>query len=209
MVDLFVTNMPGARLGRRPPGSPSGSGIAGQASRPPTPPTDTPPTDITGTPSDRRHDRAGGRAADRLVDVADYLRVRGSVTIPRDEFSWRFSRSSGPGGQSVNTADSRVELSWDVARSRALSPTLRERALRRLAHRLVDGVLTVSASEHRAQLQNRRAAETRLAALLDEALAPPPPRRKPTRPSRAAVQARIDAKRRRGEVKRRRRSVEE
>lgn len=141
--------------------------------------------------------------------MAEYLRVRRSVAIPRGELSWRFSRSSGPGGQSVNTADSRVELSWDLARSRALPPALKERALARLAQRLVDGVLTVTASEHRAQLQNRRAAESRLAALLADALAPPPPRRKPTRPSRGAVQARLDAKRRRGETKRHRRSIED
>jgi ribosome-associated protein len=141
--------------------------------------------------------------------VSEPLHVRGAVAIPRAELSWRFSRSGGPGGQSVNTADSRVELSWDVARSAALSPALRERALSRLAGRLVDGVLTVAASEHRAQLQNRRAAEARLAALLSEALAPPPPRRRPTRPSRGAVQARISSKKRRGELKRGRRAQDD
>jgi ribosome-associated protein len=141
--------------------------------------------------------------------VGDYLVVRRSVEIPRRELSWRFSRSSGPGGQSVNTADSRVELSWDAANSQALPRPLKDRALQRLADRLVDGVLTVTASEHRSQLQNRRSAEAKLAALVDSAIAPPPPRRKPTRPSRGAVQARLDAKRRRGEVKRRRRSIED
>jgi ribosome-associated protein len=141
--------------------------------------------------------------------VGDYLALRRSIQIPRGELSWRFSRSSGPGGQSVNTADSRVELSWDLANSPALPRPLKDRALQRLAHRLVDGVLTVTASEHRSQLQNRRAAEARLAALLDDAIAPPPPRRKPTRPSRGAVQARLDAKRRRSEVKQRRRSIED
>jgi ribosome-associated protein len=141
--------------------------------------------------------------------VGDYLVVKRSIEIPRRELSWRFSRSSGPGGQSVNTADSRVELSWDAVRSQALPRPLRDRALRHLADRLVDGVLTVTASEHRSQLQNRRTAEAKLAALLEEATAPPPPRRKPTRPSRGAVQARLDAKRRRGEIKRRRRSVED
>jgi ribosome-associated protein len=139
--------------------------------------------------------------------VGDYLVVKRSVEIPRRELSWRFSRSSGPGGQSVNTADSRVELSWDAANSRALPPPLKDRVLHRLADRLVDGVLTVTASEHRSQLQNRRSAEAKLAALIERAVAPPPPRRKPTRPSRSAVQARLDAKRRRSEVKRRRRSI--
>lgn len=141
--------------------------------------------------------------------MGDYLVVKRSIEIPRRELSWRFSRASGPGGQSVNTADSRVELSWDAERSQALPRPLKDRALRRLADRLVNGVLTVTAAEHRSQLQNRRTAEAKLAALIEEATAPPPPRRKPTRPSRGAVQARLDAKRRRSEIKRRRRSVED
>jgi ribosome-associated protein len=141
--------------------------------------------------------------------VTEPLRVRGSITIPRGELAWRFSRSSGPGGQSVNTADSRVELSWDLANTGALAPSLRDRALQRLEHRLVDGVLTVTASEHRAQLQNRRAAEARLAALVAEAIAAPPPRRRATRPSRGAVEARLDAKRRRSSIKRNRRTAED
>ena len=108
------------------------------------------------------------------------LRIRGSVVVPEAELYWRFSRSSGPGGQSVNTADSRVELSWDLENSAALSPVLKERARERLAGRLVDGVVTVAASEHRSQYRNRLAAEERLAALLAEAIAPPPrPRRSP------------------------------
>jgi ribosome-associated protein len=106
------------------------------------------------------------------------LHVRGSVVIPEDELSWRFSRSSGPGGQSVNTTDSRVELSYDVAASTALGPVLKARAQERLAGRLTNGILTVSASEHRSQLRNREAAERRLVHVLREAIAPPPrPRR--------------------------------
>jgi ribosome-associated protein len=137
--------------------------------------------------------------------MADDLRVNDRVAIPRAELAWRFSRSSGPGGQGVNTADSRVELSWDLARSHALPPLLRERALERLANRLVDGVLTIAASEHRAQLRNRDAAEARLAALVAKAVAAPPKPRRPTRPGRAAVERRIASKKRRGETKRRRR----
>jgi ribosome-associated protein len=133
------------------------------------------------------------------------LPVRGTVSIPARELAWRFSRSSGPGGQSVNTADSRVELSYDVANSSALGPTLRARALERLADRLVDGVLTVTASEHRSQLRNREAAESRLVALLDAALAPPPRARRPTRPSRAARARRVEQKRRHSQTKRLRR----
>ena len=133
------------------------------------------------------------------------LRVTARLVIPEAELSWRFSRSGGPGGQSVNTADSRAELSVDVARTSALGPTLRARALERLAGRLVDGVLTVAASEHRSQLRNREAAEERLAGLLREAVAPPPPKRRPTTPSRAARERRLEDKRRRAEVKRMRR----
>ena len=133
------------------------------------------------------------------------LRVNDSVVVPENELHWRFSRSSGPGGQGVNTTDSRVELSFDVANTTALSDFLRTRALQRLAGRLVDGVITVAASEHRAQLRNREAALARLAQILREAIAPPPPKRRPTKPGRGAVERRISAKKRRGEVKRGRR----
>ena len=133
------------------------------------------------------------------------LTVTGSLTIPRGELEWRFSRSGGPGGQSVNTADSRVELRFDLAATTAIPEPLKGRALQRLAERLSDGVLTVTASEHRSQLDNRRAAATRLVALLVEAIAPPARPRRPTRPSRAAVQARLDSKRRRADLKRQRR----
>lgn len=137
------------------------------------------------------------------------LRLRGSVVIPEAELRWRFSRSSGPGGQSVNTTDSRVELSYDVAASAALGPTLKARALRRLGARLADGVITVSASEHRSQLRNRKAAEVRLARLLDQAIAPPPRVRRPTKPGRGSVERRLAGKRRRGETKRLRRATED
>lgn len=129
------------------------------------------------------------------------IQVRGAV-IQAEELSWRFSRSSGPGGQSVNTTDSRAEVSYNLAASDALGPALKERALRALAGRLVDGVITVSASEHRSQLRNRQAAASRLAALLVAATAPPPAARRPTRPSRAARERRLAAKQRRSQIKR-------
>ena len=135
----------------------------------------------------------------------DGLRITRAVVVPDRELSERFSRSSGPGGQGVNTTDSRVELSFDVARSPSLPETTRTRMLSRLDSRLVDGVVTVTASEHRAQLANRRAARERLAALLTEAAAPPPRKRRPTRPSRAANQRRLDSKKHRSETKRARR----
>jgi ribosome-associated protein len=133
------------------------------------------------------------------------LQIRGSVVVPEAELSWRFSRSSGPGGQGVNTTDSRVELSFDLARTTALSPTQRARAAERLGPRLVDGVLTVAASEHRSQLRNREAAQARLAATLAEAIAPPPRARRKTKPSKGAVERRIAGKKRRAETKRLRR----
>ena len=126
--------------------------------------------------------------------------VRG-LEIPDRELSWRFSRSSGPGGQSVNTADSRVELSFDVRRSAVLPDVLRERMLARLAHRLVDGVLTVAASEYRSQHRNREAARARLADLLTEAGAPPARPRRPTKPTRGSQERRLAGKKRRGDTK--------
>jgi ribosome-associated protein len=130
--------------------------------------------------------------------------VRG-VTIPAEELAWRFSRSPGPGGQSVNTSDTRVELSYDLAASDALAPLLKEGALRALAGRLVGGVITVTAAEYRSQLRNREAAAARLAELLTEATAPPPRPRRPTKPSRAAVERRLADKQRRAQTKRLRR----
>lgn len=127
------------------------------------------------------------------------------LTIPESELSWRFSRSSGPGGQGVNTADSRVELIWDTAASSVLSPLQRERLLGRLQGRLVGGVLTIAASEHRAQLRNRDAARARLAAVVAEALRPPPQGRRPTTPSRGSKERRLKAKQRRTDIKRLRR----
>lgn len=133
------------------------------------------------------------------------LRVSAALTIPESELSWRFSRSSGPGGQGVNTADSRVELVWDAARSAVLSPVQRERLTERLRGRLVGGVLTVAASEHRAQLRNREAARERLASLVADAVRPPAPPRRATKPSRGSTERRLTAKRRRTDVKQMRR----
>jgi ribosome-associated protein len=139
----------------------------------------------------------------------DDLQITASVAIPRSELAWRFSRSGGPGGQGVNTADSRAELRFDLAGTEAVPPHLKARALDRLAARLVDGVVVITASEHRSQLQNRKAAEARLVALLAEAMAPPAKARRATRPSRGAVQARLESKRRRSQTKRLRRSPPE
>ena len=133
------------------------------------------------------------------------VRVTAGLVIPASELSWRFSRSSGPGGQGVNTADSRVELMWDAASSAALSSVQRERLMERLSGRLVDGVLTIAASEHRNQLRNRDAARARLAALVAEAVRPPAPPRRATKPTRGSKERRSQAKQRRTDVKKMRR----
>ncbi len=132
----------------------------------------------------------------------DDLVVRRSFVIPQSELVWKFSRSSGPGGQGVNTTDSKAQLTFDVARSPSLSGPLRARALERLGTRLVDGTLTITASEQRSQLQNRRAAERRLVEALQAATMPPPRKRRPTKPSKASVDRRIKEKKSRGMTKR-------
>ena len=132
---------------------------------------------------------------------ADALRITDGVVIEQREITWRFSRASGPGGQGVNTTDSRVELSWTLEESAALSERLKDRVRGRLGGRLRDGAITVVASEQRSQRQNRQAALRRFSRLLASALAPPPKRRRPSRPSRSAVERRLAAKRRRGQVK--------
>lgn len=124
------------------------------------------------------------------------LIVRGH-TIPESDLSWRFSRSSGPGGQGVNTADSRVQLTFDLAGSDSFPDAMKQRMVARLGAEVV-----VVASEHRAQLLNRRAAAARLARLLEDAMRPPPARRVPTKPSKGSQQRRVGDKRRRGETKR-------
>ena len=141
--------------------------------------------------------------------MGESLRVTRSVSIPEGELRWRFSRSSGPGGQGVNTADSRVELSYDVANSPALGPVQRARVMQRLSGRLAGGVLTVTVSEQRSQLQNRNIALKRMAAILAKALASPPPKRRPTKPTRGANERRLGEKKRRGEIKRLRRSTDD
>lgn len=137
------------------------------------------------------------------------LRVSRSVVIPESELRWRFSHASGPGGQGVNTADSRVELRLDVARCVGLGPVQRARALERLGSRLSGGVLTVRASSRRSQLQNREAARERLASILAAAIAPPPPARRATRPTKASKERRLADKRRRATTKRLRRPDED
>ncbi len=126
------------------------------------------------------------------------------LRVPAAELVEHFSHASGPGGQGVNTADSRVQLSLDLATTTALDDAQRERALEHMAARLAGSVLTITAAEQRSQLRNRTAARQRLAALLREAVAPPVPRRA-TKPTRGSQRRRLDGKRRRGDIKRARR----
>ncbi len=119
------------------------------------------------------------------------------LVVPSDEIVEQFSRSSGPGGQSVNTSDSRVEIAFDVAGSSSLTEAMRERALGNLG----SGRITVTASEHRSQHRNRVAARQRLADRLRAALAPPPLPRVPTKPTKGSQRRRVEGKRRRSRVK--------
>lgn len=127
--------------------------------------------------------------------------LRRGLVVPAAELEERFTRASGPGGQGVNTTDSRVELWWDPSTSTVLTDTQRERAETGLRAYLVRGRVRVVAAEHRSQRRNRKAARQRLAELLREALAPPPPPRRATRPTRGSQRRRLDAKRRRSQIK--------
>ena len=141
--------------------------------------------------------------------MSDDVRVTPSFVIPSNELEFRASRSSGPGGQGVNTTSSRIELRWDVAGSRAPDAAQRELLLARLSHRLTeDGVLILHGSEHRSQHRNREAVIARLRTIVGEAILPPTPRRA-TRPTRASIRRRIDEKRARARTKGLRRPPED
>jgi len=129
------------------------------------------------------------------------------ITVPESEITWRFSRSSGPGGQSVNTTDSRVELLWSLPGTSVLTEEQKALATARLRGRLVDGTITIAASRYKSQHLNREDAKVRLESLLAKALIPPRKRR-PTKPSRAARQRRLDEKKQRGVTKRLRQKPE-
>ena len=132
------------------------------------------------------------------------LFVSPSLTIPGSELGWRFSRSSGPGGQHVNTSDSRVQLSWSIADSAVLSEAQREQLVSRLGRRLTAGRLTVTVSAQRSQLRNRETALEHLGELVRDALAPPRPLRRATRPTRGSVRRHLAGKKRRSETKQQR-----
>ncbi|MCY0903855.1 alternative ribosome rescue aminoacyl-tRNA hydrolase ArfB [Arthrobacter sp. H14-L1] len=132
------------------------------------------------------------------------LDVSPALTIPAAELGWRFSRSSKPGGQHVNTSDSRVELSWNIADSPVLSEEQRMMLLARLGRRLIGGVITVAASERRSQLRNREIAVGKLAELISAGLAPDAAQRRPTKPTRSSRRRHLAAKQQRSATKRQR-----
>lgn len=123
------------------------------------------------------------------------------IAVPEREMTWRFSRSSGPGGQSVNTTDSRVELVWRLTDTTALTDEQKALATTRLRGRLVNGSITIAASQYKSQHRNREDAKVRLESLLAKALIPPRPRNA-TKPSKGARQRRLDDKKQRGATKR-------
>lgn len=122
------------------------------------------------------------------------------LPLPESEMTWRFSRSSGAGGQHVNTTDTRVELIWSLSDTTVLSPAQKELAATRLSNRLVDGTITVVSSQYRSQHRNREAARVRLEELVTQAIIPPRTRHR-TKPTRGSKQRRLDAKKRRSSIK--------
>lgn len=133
------------------------------------------------------------------------LEVSSALVIPASELVWRFSRSSGPGGQHVNTSDSRVQLTWNVSESMVLGDDRRERILQALGRRMVAGAITVTVSQERSQLRNREIALAALGDLVREALAPPGPSRRATRPTRGSARRHLAAKQQRSATKQQRR----
>jgi ribosome-associated protein len=132
------------------------------------------------------------------------LEVAPDLTIPASELQWKFSRSSGPGGQHVNTSDSRVQLTWNVAESAALSDGQRARILQKLGRRAASGAITVTVSQQRSQLRNREIALDTLAEFVRTAIAPPAALRRPTRPTRGSQRRHLAAKQQRSATKRQR-----
>ena len=135
----------------------------------------------------------------------DDLVVTPAVTIPAAELSWRFDTSGGPGGQHANKSSTRVELILDVASSSAFDDVMLSRVLGNLKSVLRDGVLTIKVGESRSQWRNRQIARRRMIETLRDAMRPPQPKRRPTRPGRAARERRLEKKRARSETKRLRR----
>ena len=134
------------------------------------------------------------------------LRVNTKLEIPTNEIKWRFSRSSGAGGQNINKTDSRVEIVFNVFKSKTLTPLEKYRISIQKEVKLINGSICIAVQDNRSQYQNRQLALSRLSSTLQELLKPPPKKRKKTIPSRSSQKKRIESKKRRGEIKKNRQS---
>ena len=132
------------------------------------------------------------------------LRITTKLEIPTSEINWRFSRSSGSGGQNVNKTDSRVEIVFNVSKSKTLSPYQKHRILIKKNYKLINDCICIVVQDKRSQYQNRQLAVNRLVSTLQELLKPPPKRRRETIPTRSSQRKRVELKKRRGELKRNR-----
>ena len=134
------------------------------------------------------------------------LRINSKLEIPGNEIKWRFSRSSGAGGQNVNKSDSRAEIVFNVSESKTLTPYQKYRISIHDEVKLSNGCICIAVQDKRTQYQNRQLALTRLASTLQELLKPPPKKRRETMPTRSSQRRRIESKKKRGELKRNRQS---
>ena len=134
------------------------------------------------------------------------LRINSQLEIPANEIQWRFSRSSGAGGQNVNKSDSRVEIVFNVFKSKILTPYQKHRISIQNEINLINDCICIAVQDKRTQYQNRQLALSRLAFTLSELLKPPPKKRKGTIPTRSSQRKRIESKKKRGELKRNRQS---
>ena len=134
------------------------------------------------------------------------LRINSKLEIPGNEIKWRFSRSSGAGGQNVNKADSRAEIVFNVSESKTLTPYQKYRISIQDEVKLSNGCICIAVQDKRTQYQNRQLALTRLTSTLRELLKPPPKKRRETIPTRSSQRKRIESKKKRGELKRNRQS---
>ena len=134
------------------------------------------------------------------------LTINSKLEIPANEIHWRFSRSSGAGGQNVNKTDSRVEIIFKISESKTLTPYQKHRILIQDEIKLNNGAICIAVQDKRTQYQNRQLAFSRLASTLRELLKPPLKKRKETFPTRSSQRKRVESKKKRGELKKSRQS---
>ncbi len=134
------------------------------------------------------------------------LRINTKLEIPANEIKWRFSRSSGAGGQNVNKTESRAEIVFNVSESKTLTPYQKHRISRQDEVKLINGSICITVQDKRTQYQNRQLALSRLTSTLRELLKPPPKKRRETMPTHSSHKRRVESKKKRGEIKRSRQS---